>query len=100
MEMAARAAIQAVVFMADLSFAASRPPWRRRRCSQDVSARTHRHAASPRVCHARMQGMFDWDDARYFLAIHRTGTLSAAARRLGVNQSTVGRRLEVLEEQL
>ncbi len=44
--------------------------------------------------------MFDWDDARYFLAIHRTGTLSAAARRLGVNQSTVGRRLEVLEEQL
>jgi DNA-binding transcriptional LysR family regulator len=44
--------------------------------------------------------MFDWDDARYFLAIHRTGTLSAAARRLGVNQSTVGRRLETLEEEL
>jgi DNA-binding transcriptional LysR family regulator len=44
--------------------------------------------------------MFDWDDARYFLAIHRTGTLSAAARDLGVNQSTVGRRLEALEEQL
>jgi DNA-binding transcriptional LysR family regulator len=44
--------------------------------------------------------MFDWDDARYFLAIHRTGTLSAASRRLGVNQSTVGRRLETLEESL
>jgi DNA-binding transcriptional LysR family regulator len=44
--------------------------------------------------------MFEWDDARYFLAIHRAGTLSAAARRLGVNQSTVGRRLEALEESL
>ena len=44
--------------------------------------------------------MFDWDDARYFLAIHRTGTLSSAARRLAVNQSTVGRRLETLEEEL
>jgi DNA-binding transcriptional LysR family regulator len=44
--------------------------------------------------------MFDWDDARYFLAIHRGGTLSAAGRQLGVNQSTVGRRLESLETRL
>jgi len=44
--------------------------------------------------------MFEWDDARYFLAIHRKGTLSAAARQLGVNQSTVGRRLLVLEDKL
>lgn len=44
--------------------------------------------------------MFEWDDARYFLAIHRKGSLSAAARQLGVNQSTVGRRLAALEEEL
>jgi DNA-binding transcriptional LysR family regulator len=44
--------------------------------------------------------MFEWDDARHFLAVHRTGSLSAAARQLGVNQSTVGRRLDALEERL
>lgn len=44
--------------------------------------------------------MFEWDDARHFLAIHRKGSLSAAARQLGVNQSTVGRRLLTLEERL
>jgi DNA-binding transcriptional LysR family regulator len=44
--------------------------------------------------------MFEWDDARHFLAIHRKGTLSAAARQLGVNQSTVGRRLLDLEDKL
>lgn len=39
----------------------------------------------------------DWDDLRSFLAIAREGTLSAAARRLGVRQSTMGRRLAALE---
>jgi DNA-binding transcriptional LysR family regulator len=44
--------------------------------------------------------MFEWDDARHFLAVHRKGSLSAAAKQLGVNQSTVGRRLLTLEEHL
>jgi DNA-binding transcriptional LysR family regulator len=44
--------------------------------------------------------MFEWDDARYFLAVHRTRSLSEAGRRLHVNQSTVGRRLRALEEAL
>lgn len=44
--------------------------------------------------------MFEWSDLRCFLAVARTGTLSAAARELGVAQTTVGRRLEVLEEVL
>ena len=35
--------------------------------------------------------MFAWDDARFFLAVHRTGSLTAAGRQLGVNQSTVSR---------
>jgi DNA-binding transcriptional LysR family regulator len=43
---------------------------------------------------------FEWDDARYFLAVHRTGSLTAAGRQLGVNQSTVSRRLRALEEAL
>ena len=44
--------------------------------------------------------MLDWDDLRYFLAIDRHGNLSAAARELGVAQSTVGRRLASLEKSL
>src|SRR5688572_24132186 len=41
---------------------------------------------------------FDWNDLRYFLAVARTGSTIAAAKNLGVNQSTVQRRLAVLEE--
>jgi len=44
--------------------------------------------------------MLLWDDVRYFLAIQRSGSLSGAGRTLGVNQSTVGRRLRVLEKAL
>lgn len=40
----------------------------------------------------------DWDDLRSFLAIARHGTLSAAARALGVRQTTMGRRLAGLEQ--
>jgi DNA-binding transcriptional LysR family regulator len=42
--------------------------------------------------------MFAWDDLRVFLHLAREGTLSAAARTLGVDQSTVGRRLNALED--
>ena len=41
--------------------------------------------------------MLDWDDLRFFLAITRLRSLSAAARELRVTQSTVGRRLASLE---
>jgi DNA-binding transcriptional LysR family regulator len=44
--------------------------------------------------------MLDWDDLRFFLAIARTGSLSAAARGLRCTQSTVGRRLTSLEGRL
>lgn len=40
----------------------------------------------------------DWDDLRTFLTIARYGTLSAAARALGVAQPTMGRRLAAMEE--
>jgi DNA-binding transcriptional LysR family regulator len=39
----------------------------------------------------------EWTDYRYFLAVARDGSLSAAARRMRVNQTTVGRRLAALE---
>ncbi|UCH49541.1 MAG: LysR family transcriptional regulator [Betaproteobacteria bacterium] len=42
----------------------------------------------------------DWDDLRVFLAIARSKTLSGAARKLGVNQTTVTRRLDALEARL
>jgi DNA-binding transcriptional LysR family regulator len=39
----------------------------------------------------------DWDDVRYFLAAARAGSLAGAARILGIEHSTVGRRLAGLE---
>lgn len=42
----------------------------------------------------------DWDDLRIFLAVAREGSLSAAARRLGVEHSTVLRRIAALERAL
>ena len=44
--------------------------------------------------------MLDWDDLRFFLAVARFGSLSAAARELRCTQSTVGRRLASLEARL
>ena len=46
-----------------------------------------------------MKGL-DWDDLRYFLAVAATGSLSAAARELNVNTTTVLRRIGNLEEAL
>ena len=42
----------------------------------------------------------DWDDLRVFLAVARAGSLSGAARLLGVNHSTVFRRLGAFEKRL
>lgn len=41
-----------------------------------------------------------WDDVRIFLAVAREGSISGAAKRLGVQHSTVSRRMRSLEEQL
>jgi DNA-binding transcriptional LysR family regulator len=56
-------------------------------------ARDARHAALPRALES-------WDDVRFFLAMVRAGSLSAAAAPLGVTQPTCGRRLASLEVSL
>lgn len=48
-----------------------------------------------------MQNRFkDWGDVRVFLAVMREGSTLAASRLLGINQTTVARRINVLEHTL
>jgi DNA-binding transcriptional LysR family regulator len=42
----------------------------------------------------------DWSDLRFALAVGQTGSLAGAARQLGVNHTTVLRRLDALEKRL
>jgi DNA-binding transcriptional LysR family regulator len=42
----------------------------------------------------------DWGHLRFFLALVRTGSLSRAAKELGVDRNTVARRVAALEEEL
>jgi DNA-binding transcriptional LysR family regulator len=42
----------------------------------------------------------DWDDLRYVLAVADAGSLASAARRLGVNHTTVLRRVGAFEQRL
>ena len=52
-------------------------------------------------CSAKMQSRFkDWGDVRVFLAVMREGSTLAASRVLGINQTTVARRIDVLENAL
>src|SRR2546421_9626981 len=42
----------------------------------------------------------NWDHIRYFLAVARMGTLSAAADQLGTEHTTVARHIQALEDEL
>lgn len=46
---------------------------------------------------SNMNRAIDWEDLRYFLAVHRAGSLVGAARLIGSSQPTVGRRIRALE---
>lgn len=48
---------------------------------------------------AKMQ-RHDWNDLKYLLALHRKGKLTAAGRAVGVSDTTVARRIKMLEEAL
>jgi DNA-binding transcriptional LysR family regulator len=66
------------------------------RCSfrfDDAIAQYRRESA---IRMAKLQ----WDDLRYVLAVASQGSLAAAARSLGVNHTTVLRRVDVFEKQL
>lgn len=47
-----------------------------------------------------MNSKWEWDDIRFFLATAREGSLSGAARVLGVDHVTVARRISGLQERL
>lgn len=44
--------------------------------------------------------LLTWEDVRYFLEVAERGSMNAAARVLGVNHTTVGRRIRSLEERM
>src|SRR5215470_7637638 len=48
----------------------------------------------------RQKRMMEWTDLRYLVAVAEHGTFTAAAAALGVNQSTVTRRIAALEAEL
>jgi DNA-binding transcriptional LysR family regulator len=54
---------------------------------------------SPAPAQERAVGL-DWGHLRFFLAMARTGSLSRAAKRLGVDRNTVARRVAALEAAL
>lgn len=45
-------------------------------------------------------GEIDWNDLRYFLEVARSGSFSRAAQTLHTHQSTVSRRMQILEDRL
>jgi DNA-binding transcriptional LysR family regulator len=60
----------------------------------------HEVRGPTRRAHAAPLGIARWDDVRFFLAVLRAGSFSAAARKLEVEQSTVSRRIAALEHEL
>ena len=44
--------------------------------------------------------MFDWNDLRYFLELHRSGRLLTAAKRMNTTHSTVARHIDSIERHL
>jgi len=42
----------------------------------------------------------NWDDVKYFLAVAREGSISGGAKQLGIQHSTLSRRLRALEKKL
>ena len=44
--------------------------------------------------------MLDWGNLEYFISCANHGTLSGCAKEMGVNHSTVSRKIEKLEKEL
>jgi DNA-binding transcriptional LysR family regulator len=61
------------------------------------NARQIRENAKPVKTRAASVAALRWDDLEVVLALGRAGTISGAATRLGVNTSTIARRLDAME---
>jgi DNA-binding transcriptional LysR family regulator len=72
-----------------------------RRCAPQHSIKIAAHVQlAYQKCMSALDSGVDWERQRAFLAVMREGSLSAAARRLGVAQPTVRRRIEELEAEI
>ncbi|MGJ3264194.1 MAG: LysR family transcriptional regulator [Salinarimonas sp.] len=69
-----------------------------------VPTKVHVRPAAPRTAKSRMGAVemrgANWNDLRILLAVARAETMVAAARALGVDESTVARRLSILEAKI
>lgn len=52
------------------------------------------------MSHSAIMQDHDWNDLKYLIALHRTGSFSEAGRKAGVSETTVSRRIAVLENKL
>src|SRR4029434_9577317 len=77
------------------TYFAMRPP-AHRQDSRVAARRTSKDSHS----HCAIMHILDWDGLQVFLAVARGGRVSAAARRLGVEHTTVARRIAALEKTL
>jgi DNA-binding transcriptional LysR family regulator len=69
-----------------------------KKLSKSCDAAKHNSIFSNFCC--IITAMMDWDDLRIFLALTRTRSVRAAANVLGVNNSTVSRRIRTFEKRL
>jgi DNA-binding transcriptional LysR family regulator len=74
------------------------PEYLRSLCLEDF--RTATGDLPQRLCNYSHMADFDWDSLKTFLAVARTGRLTAAAARLGADHTTVSRRIGALEAAL
>ena len=51
------------------------------------------------ICDLPQGKDMDWDNLRFFLELSRAKKLTVAARRLGVDHTTVARRVQALEKE-
>lgn len=65
-----------------------------------MSCKIGREEAKIAVVHFIFGDPMDWDDLKVFLGVAAAGSLAGAARRLGVSQATVWRRVRALERAL
>src|SRR5262249_61510907 len=70
------------------------------RARQENTARGNQSISIDLHSHCAIMHDVDWDGLQMFLAVARVGRVSAAARRLGVEHTTVARRVTALEKAL